>query len=280
METRHSLLIKWINKFRVAKVDSPELSAELLLMHVLKINRLELILSRYETLSASDEEEFITLARRREVGEPVAYLLGRREFYGLDFAVSNSVLIPRPETEWIVDYALEHYRATSGVLNILDVGTGCGTIAVTLACALPRAQIFACDISFEAIRVAKANAQAHNVAKKISFCCCDLIASLRLGTFDLILANLPYVPLRDRAKVDKEVLEHEPHIALFAGVDGLAVYRRLADMLAHDGSPGCLVCECDASHAHELAALFDVFGWSVNVHQDFAGRDRYVSVVF
>jgi release factor glutamine methyltransferase len=170
--------------------------------------------------------EFRALIERRQNGEPIQYITGETEFYGLPFRVTPDVLIPRPETEHLVERAVELASGLTGV-RILDVGTGSGAIAVALAHELPQAQITALDISAAALGIARGNAERNGVAGRIDFKLSDLLGAVEGERFAMIVSNLPYVPEGDRGSLAVEVREHEPVLALFAGEDGLDVYRRL-----------------------------------------------------
>jgi len=228
----------------------------------------------------SSAKEMEALALRRMQGEPVAYLVGSKEFYGLAFHVSPAVLIPRPETELILDYLLEtqdsHVRRT-----VLDVGTGSGALAVTTATLFPLFEIVAVDISFAALEIAKSNAQMHDTLARISFFQGNLLDALRVRSFDIILANLPYVPMTSRKELSPEVVNHEPEIALFAGQDGLDCYRRLALSLEGNVKTGTvLLCEIDHSQGDAMLNLFSLLAEEVRIVKDLAGFDRLVVVVF
>jgi len=171
-------------------------------------------------------DEFRALIQRRLAGEPIQYITGETEFYGLPFLVTPDVLIPRPETEHLVEKVIE-LAASFQAPRIVDVGTGSGAIAIALAHALPKAQITASDRSASALAIARENAQRHAVSQRIRFLQGDLLAPVVGEEFDLIVSNPPYVPCTDRDSLSVEVRDHEPSLALFAGPDGLAIYRRL-----------------------------------------------------
>ncbi|MDR3754137.1 MAG: peptide chain release factor N(5)-glutamine methyltransferase [Terracidiphilus sp.] len=204
---------------------------ETLLLHVLKtnvpdVNLAWLIAHDGETLAADAAASFCDLIERRLAGEPIQYITGEAEFYDLPFYVNRDVLIPRPETEHLVEktiaLAAEFVRP-----KIVDVGTGSAAIAVALAHALPLAEITATDISAGALAVAKANAARNGVADRVRFLEGDLLEPVAGEHFDIVVSNPPYVPESDRATLDVEVRDYEPSQALFAGEDGLAIYRRL-----------------------------------------------------
>ena len=216
--------------------------AETLLLQVLRKNAPErnlawLIAHEGETLAPGAAATFCDLVARRRAGEPIQHITGEAEFYGLPFHVNRDVLIPRPETELLVEKAFasaEGLRQSGGSaspriseLRIIDVGTGSGAIAVALAHALPFAKITATDISLAALVVAKANAARNSVADRVRFLEADLLDPVAGEQFDIIVSNPPYVPESDRNTLDEEVRNYEPALALFAGKDGLDLYRRL-----------------------------------------------------
>jgi release factor glutamine methyltransferase len=212
--------------------------AELLLMHTLERSRAWLIAHAEEELSGSQAAAYTALVSLRRKGEPIQYITGEAEFYGLPFLVTRDVLIPRPETEHLVEKALELAgRVVSP--RIVDVGTGSGAIAVALAHKLPCAQIAAIDISSRVLAVAEENAKRNGVA--VRFLLGDLLAPVAGERFEIIVSNPPYVPTVDRDTLSVEVREYEPALALFAGGDGLDVYRRLIPAAFDALTPGGFV---------------------------------------
>jgi release factor glutamine methyltransferase len=200
--------------------------AETLLLHLLRQNRAWLLTNLDAQASPESQSAFDKLIARRRSGEPIQYITGTAEFFGLPFAVSPHVLVPRPETEHLVEevalLASAFKRPT-----IADIGTGSGAIAIALAHSLPDARIFATDLSPDALSIARTNAAQNHVSDRISFFEGDLLAPLAGNTFSIIASNPPYIPLSDFQSLSVEVREFEPHAALFAGEDGLAIYRRL-----------------------------------------------------
>ena len=202
--------------------------AELLLLHVLQISRTTLIAHPGRELTPSQRTTYEATIARRLHHEPIQYITGRQEFYGVALDVTPAVLIPRPETEHLVEAVLKLLPANQ-TLKIADIGTGSGAIAIALAIHLPQAEITALDISTEALAVAATNARRHDVASRIQFLQSDLLAALNHEpqTFDAIVSNPPYLPSTDRATLHPQVRDHEPPTALFAGEDGLDIYKRL-----------------------------------------------------
>ncbi len=257
---------------------TPRLDAELLLTHVLGWPRARLLAERDLRPPEETAAAFAALVERRGRGEPVAYLVGHREFYGLDFFVTPATLVPRPETELLVELALEAAlrRAGRGApLRIVDVGTGTGAIAVALAAHLPQAQIYAVDLSATALEVARRNVQRHGLAGRVRLLHGDLLAPLE-GPVDLIVSNPPYTILDE---VEPAVRAYEPRLALEGGPDGAAVYRRLLSAApAYLQTEGAVLLEIGAWQGELVAGLLrEAFpAAAVAVHQDLAGRDRVV----
>jgi release factor glutamine methyltransferase len=202
------------------------LDAETILLHVLRQDRAWLLANRDEEADPSTQCTYTDLINRRQTGEPIQYITGQSEFFGLPFSVGPGVLIPRPETEHLVE---EVIRLAASLPNphIADIGTGSGIIAVALAHALPHAQITAVDCSPQALTIARENAIKNQVSDRITFLEGDLLTQLADQRFNIIASNPPYIPTTDNESLSVEVRNYEPHSALFAGEDGLAIYQRL-----------------------------------------------------
>ncbi|ABU57479.1 peptide chain release factor N(5)-glutamine methyltransferase [Roseiflexus castenholzii] len=259
---------------------TPRLDAEILLAHTLGWSRARVLARLQETIPDDALQTFRALVERRAAREPVAYLTGRKEFYGLEFVVDRRVLVPRPETEALVDAALEwarqHYSPHDTLL-IADIGTGSGCIAIVLARHLPNAVVYATDLSPDALAVARQNAELHGVAERITLLCGDLLAPLPQAV-DLAVSNPPYTILNE---IDAGVRLHEPHLALDGGSDGLAVYRRLLATAPQALRPGgALMLEIGATQAEAVTALARQAFPAAAVHmlRDLAGWDRVVVV--
>lgn len=223
-------LLTWTTDFLKSKGnDAAKWEAEILLAHVLNCKRVDLFVRFAEQPSESDRAKFRELIHRRVAGCPVAYLVGSREFYLLNFDVSPAALIPRPDTETLVLEALKRLKPLAAP-DVLDIGTGSGCIAVSLAHQKKDARVTATDISPDALEVAKRNAAKHSVADRMTFLQGDLFAPLPAGaTFDLIASNPPYIAQSEFASLSPDVRDHEPRLALDGGPDGLALYRRIAN---------------------------------------------------
>ena len=256
--------------------DMPHLEAEILLAHATGLTRTTILAHPERPLSPEEGVHYGDLLARRATGIPLPYLTGRVEFFGLDFVVTPDVLIPRPETETLVELALER-----GPQTVVDVGTGSGCVAVALAVRLPRARIYATDLSRAALSVAVMNARRHGVANRIHFLQADLASPLR-GPVDILVSNPPYVAEEEWASLPESVREHEPRLALDGGPGGLRVVRRLLADAARLLRPGgVLLVEIGAGQGPEAAALARaVFPPArVQIYPDLAGRDRVLEVV-
>jgi len=222
-------LLAWTTDFLAKKgIESPRAEAQILLSHVLKCNKVDLLVRYDEQPSEAERTRFRELIQRRVARWPVAYLVGTRDFYLLSFEVSPAVLIPRPETETLVLEALAYLKPLTAP-TVLDLGTGSGCIAVSIAHQKKDARVTAVDVSPDALAVAKRNAAKHDLAERITFRQGDLFSPLPAGTtFDLIVSNPPYIAPDEFPSLAADVRDHEPRIALEGGSDGLAFYRRIA----------------------------------------------------
>jgi release factor glutamine methyltransferase len=261
-----------------ASSPTARLDAELLLAHVLGWERARLLAEGRLPLDSQRESAFRGLVARRAALEPVAYLVGHKEFYGLDLAVDSRVLVPRPETELLVEKALERLNVrTLEHLNIVDVGTGSGAIAVALALHLPMAQIIAIDLSPAALELARRNVERHGLAERVRLLQGDLLDPLDQPV-DLIVSNPPYTIL---SEIDEGVRRYEPHQALDGGADGLELYRRLLAAAPAKLRPGgAVLLEIGATQAAAVAELARR-GFpqaALSVYQDLAGHDRVVAI--
>lgn len=204
------------------------LDAEFLLASVLKINRMQLYLQQEKPLSDIETDTYREYVKRRAKHEPIQYILGNTAFYGLEFNVNKNVLIPRPDTEILVEEILNNVDK-SNEIKILDIGTGSGCIAISLAANLPKAEIIAVDISNEALLLAKDNAVRNNVSNKIQFVNLDILGDWVLyGKFDVIVSNPPYIEINEYNMLDDEVLKYEPIIALTDNNNGMTFYDRIS----------------------------------------------------
>ncbi len=256
--------------------DMPRLDAEVLLAAALGLDRVGLYVGYERPLEPAEVDCYRAMIARRGRHEPVAYILGRKEFMSRSFQVTPAVLVPRPETEHLVEAVLDVLRALpKAAPAILDVGTGSGIIAVTLACELPQAQVVAVDVSPAALAVAAENAASHGVSERITCRVSDLLAGLPADlVFDCIVSNPPYILERELAGLPPEV-RHEPRLALAAGPDGLAVIRQLlAAAPAWLAPGGLLALEIGAGQGDAIRAMAAPRYVSVQIQKDYAGLDR------
>jgi release factor glutamine methyltransferase len=252
---------------------NPRRDAELLLLHVTGKPRAYLLTHSDEPLTPDQFARYRQLIARRAAHEPLQYLIGEREFYGLRFAVTPDVLIPRPETEHLVEAALERIPVDQR-FEIVDVGTGSGAIAVALAVARPQARITAIDISPAALDVAKKNAVSHGVGERVRFSESDLLEAVGEETFDMIVSNPPYIAEVDRETLAAEVRDFEPAGALFAGPSGLEIYERLIPQAAERlRNGGWLLLEIGAGQELSLRRLLTDWN-SVSFVDDLQGIAR------
>ncbi|QNI38375.1 peptide chain release factor N(5)-glutamine methyltransferase [Edaphobacter sp. 4G125] len=250
--------------------DSARRDAELLLQHRLNLTRAGLLANPARSLTPTELQDYENLIARRLLHEPVQYITGVQEFYALPLRVTPAVLIPRPETEHLVEAVLERLPHDRPV-TIVDIGTGSGAIALALATHLPQAAITAIDLSPAALEIAKANAHALELSSRVRFLVSDLLASLSPSEihagFDAIVSNPPYIPASDASGLHPQVREHEPRQALFAGVDGLEIYRRLIPQAFKALKPGGLLAvEIGHGQKNDLATL--LAGWTQVVFVD------------
>jgi release factor glutamine methyltransferase len=241
--------------------DTATRDAELLLLHILQIPRVTLLAHPNRELNASQRTAYETNIARRLRHEPVQYITGQQEFYGLTLKVTPAVLIPRPETEHLIEAVLQRLPANEP-LKIADIGTGSGAIAVALAAHLPQAAITALDISPDALAVAATNAREHDLSDRIRFLQSDLLSALdhEAGTFDAIVSNPPYVAETDRFTLHPQVRDYEPAAALFAGETGLDIYRRLIPQAYSALKPnGLLALEIGHDQQAAITALLQAW---------------------
>jgi release factor glutamine methyltransferase len=259
---------------------APRLTAEILLGHVLGRDRVRVLSSLPQPFSREHWGQYDALIQRRVSGVPLQYITGRQEFYGLDFAVTPAVLIPRPETELLVEKAvILAGGGREGALRFVDVGTGSGCIAVAFTRNVPRAGGFAVDISPAALSVARENIARHRTNGRICLVCCDLLESFRTEpVFDFILCNLPYVSSSDAGRLDRTVVDHEPHLALFGGISGIEIYARLFPQAwPRLRTGGHLLFEIDPSRVDALRRLLTGSGFAVeSILEDMRGLPRCI----
>ena len=278
--TLRDTLASAISRLTVASVPSPRMNAELLLMFTLECDRAYLHAHPERKLSTDEQTRYAQTLAERERGMPAQYITGHQEFWGMDLIVTPAVLIPRPETEHVIETVLARVaRAPSpaSLLRIDDVGTGSGCIALALAEELPGAEIHATDISAAALEIARANAARHQLEDRIQFHQADLLQGLGRGEFDFVVSNPPYVGDSEADQVQLEVRKYEPRNAVFAGATGLEVIERLIPQARESLKPeGWLVMEISGTIADGVRDL--LAGWNdVQIAKDLQGIERVVS---
>ncbi|CAM3605277.1 Release factor glutamine methyltransferase [Deinococcus saxicola] len=262
---------------RAAGVASPEVDARALILYALNLSPTAFLLRGEQEVAGADAELLAALVRRRADRVPLQHLLGTVDWGGVQLCVDGRALIPRPETEWLLHLALADLKGM-GAPRVVDVGTGSGALALGVKAARPDAAVWASDLSADALSLARENAILNGL--DVGFTESDLLAALP-GPFDLILANLPYLPEGDRAAADPEV-RHDPDLALYSGPDGLTLARLLIPQAraalagANQGVAGVLWLELDPRNAPTLAAELRGLGWAVTLHSDLTGRERFV----
>lgn len=267
-----------------ATSDTPDLDASVLLAHIINKPRTFVMAHPELTLTEEQKAQLDESLRRLEQGEPFPYVLGHWEFFGLNFEVTPDVLIPRPETELLVEKAIVWLQESKVRRTIADVGTGSGAIAISLAFNVPDAEILATDISSKALQVAKRNAIKHGVNNRIEFVECDLLPTQsaitkRQSQIDLLCANLPYIPTETLSHLS--VFGREPTVALDGGADGLVLFRRLLNIAPDWLAPNSLILlEIEATLGMPVLNLaYDMFGQAeIQLHQDLTGRDRLLEI--
>jgi len=262
--------------FEKHQIESPRLNAEQLLAHALGKTRMDLYLEFERTLSETELIPLRDLVKRRAQGEPLQHLLGTVEFCGQTFAIDKRALVPRPETEELVELLRSEVRGQRSDFKIIDVGTGSGVIALSLAKAFPQAEVFAVDISDDALTLAKENSARLGLSARVRFQKGDLLENLN-ERFDLIVANLPYVSMQHKNLLAREVL-HDPEVALFAGPTGEELMRRLIEQAPQYLEPhGLLALEIGINQSEGLADLLRQKNYhDIQSKKDYAGITRFL----
>lgn len=277
-------LLNWITEYLSSKgIESPRFCAELLLSHVLSLKRIELYTQFNKHVPQQQLDKLHDLVKRAGLYEPVAYLTGKTEFYSLQLDITSDCLIPRPETELLVQRAIEFLRTRSGIQHICDLCTGSGCIAVAIAKNFPEARVIATDISDSALEVAARNVEKHQLNEHIKLLCGDLfdplIQQLDVKQFDLIICNPPYVSAAEYEMLDKNVKDYEPESSLLAGADGLDVYRKIIGKVDEFLMPGgTLMLEIGYSQGTAVKNMLEQTGLftKINIEKDFHENDRII----
>ena len=262
--------------FQKRNIDSPRLNAEHLLAHVLKRKRIDLYLEFERPLSESELAPLRELVRRRGAGEPLQHLLGTIEFCGRIFRCDRRALVPRPETEQLVEWLISHFKPELAIPRMIDVGTGSGVIALTLAAAFPNAEVTGVDISEDALMLARENAEELGLANRVRFLKTNLLESVQ-PLFDLVVANLPYLSTEHRQELSREVL-HDPEVALFAGARGDELMRQLIEQATSTLRPGgTLAMEIGIGQSEPLVEALAEKNYSdICTEKDYSGVIRFL----
>ncbi len=275
-------LLEWISDyFETNGVDSPRLSAELLLCHILKLERIQLYTLYDRVVQAEQLAALRALVKRGAEHEPVAYLVGRCEFYSLGLKITPDCLIPRPETEHLVERSVDFLRQRSGPQYVLDLCAGSGCIAAAIAKNVKDVQVVATDICDNALKVAAENIARHKLEDKVTLLCGDLFDAIIEGLdetrFDLIVSNPPYVSDIEYEKLDHNVKKYEPKLALYAGIDGLDIYQRILekvdDFLKPDGALMMEIGYAQGPAIQKMLEATNIFK-EIRIEKDFANNDR------
>jgi release factor glutamine methyltransferase len=280
-------LLNWVTGYLTEKgIDSPRLSAELLLSHVLQLKRIELYTQYDKPVGMEELDKLRELVRRAGQHEPVAYLVGKTEFYSMELNVTPACMIPRPETELLVQRAIEFLRTRNGTQLVCDLCTGSGCIAAAIANNYPNVRIIATDICDDALAVAAMNIQKYQLQDKIKLLSGDLfepiIPQLDAGQFDLIVCNPPYISSVEYEKLDKNVRDYEPRLALFAGEDGLDIYRRIIEKVDTFLKPdAALMLEIGYAQGQAMKEMLERSGIFANIkiEKHFQNNDRIVTAI-
>ncbi|MGE5370493.1 MAG: peptide chain release factor N(5)-glutamine methyltransferase [Solirubrobacterales bacterium] len=274
-------LLDWTREhFHTRSISEPRLEAEVLLAFALNTTRVGLYVQYDRPVNAEERSWFKELVKRRQAGEPVAYITGSREFMSMPFKVDRRVLIPRPDTETLVEAAIKHLKGLKRPCKAVDVGTGSGAIAVSLARYVPDAEIIAVDIDPSALELAGENASVNGLADRVVFLTGSLLSPVEADELDLVAANLPYIPTAEMTKLAKEIREFEPVLALDGGPDGLDYYRGLLPQAYARLRPGGLLLMEISDQAQAEALIADCGpGWQAQcILCDLGGRARVVGM--
>jgi release factor glutamine methyltransferase len=278
MDANISSVLNWLkSQLAEANVPSPRLDSEIIVAHTLNISRTALWTQNQRILSDSEIKMVKKYMERRLNREPISHICGHKEFWSLDFVVDENVLSPRPETEFLIETALN--CIPSHTAKILDLGTGSGAIAVTMAIEVAECKVLAIDIDSKALNIAKENSERHGVINRIEFICADLRTSDWSGCFSLILSNPPYIKSEDIEKIMPEVRNYEPCKALDGGLTGLDFYRSIIPMAVDQlEENGFLILEIGHDQADEVTTLLNNFSCyqNIKVIQDYSGYDRVI----
>ncbi len=278
-KTTSAWLLEATQRLQAAGIADSRLDARLLLQHLLGIEHAAMISRDAQQLQDDIGERYLELIARRAGGEPVSRIIGYRHFHGLKFEVTPDVLDPRPDTELLVERSLLAARQLGNRVRILDVGTGSGAIAIALLHELPNAICHACDISSTALVVAANNARLNSVGERFVPVHSNLFSAIE-GVFDLIVSNPPYIETNTISRLERDVRDHDPLLALDGGADGLDFYRNILRSAQNHLAPGgILLLECGAGQAYPIDGLAQRAGWTVRGRwRDLGGVERVIEM--
>jgi release factor glutamine methyltransferase len=282
MKTIHHILLEAVNILKEHNINTPRLDGEVILAHLLDCKRIDLILKHDEVLDKEQEREYIKRINLRAQGMPVQYITGNQEFMGLDFHVTPDVLIPRPDTEILVEEAIQEASLMDKPLIIVEIGTGSGAIALSLAHYIKDAQVHTIDISPKAIAIAKKNAKKLSLEEKVVFYHGDLLSPIEgilEGKVDLLVSNPPYIPSKDILNLQREVKDFEPLLALDGGEEGLDFYERIIDQgLGYLSNQGKIIFEIGHDQGDRVSGMIREMGIfsDIRIIKDLASLDRVV----
>ena len=280
-------LLNWTTEYLTEKgIDSPRLSSELLLSHALTMKRIELYTQFDKAVTKPQLDRLHDLVKRAGQNEPIAYLVGRTEFYSLELNISPECMIPRPETELLAEHAIEFLRTRDGRQFVCDLCTGSGCVAIAIAKNFDDASIIATDISDAALNIAAQNIEKHQLKNRVKLLCGDLfdplVPQLDVDKFDLIVCNPPYVSAAEFEKLDKNVKDYQPKLAIFAGDDGLDIYRRIVEKIDAFLKPGAaLMLEVGYNQRQPVRELLEQTGYfaKITIEKDYNNNYRIATAI-
>ncbi len=281
LSSRRHVFDHLVSHLRAAALENPSLEVRVLMGHILACDSVALMCEPNVVVSPQDYKKLLECAERRAAGEPLAHILGEREFWSLSFEVTPATLVPRPDSETLVEAVLIYCRSL-GIdrpYSLIDLGTGSGCLLISLLRELPGAYGIGVDRSFQALEVARRNSQRHHVDGRAHFCVSDWLTALK-GPFDIIISNPPYIPTEDIAFLDATVREYDPYMALDGGPDGLRAYRSIAtDLSKALNEDGCAFLEVGINQMCAIEALLPaVHLKKKEVYKDLAGKERVLRV--
>lgn len=269
------LLKQIILKLRESGNDNPVFEAHAIFRHVLKLSATDLVLMHEKKVTKRQEEKILEFCRRRTDGEPLQYILGTQEFMSLEFKVTKNVLIPRADTETLVEYVIDRNKDKG--FSLLDIGTGSGCIPLSIAAYCPNALVRGVDISPEAKKIAEENCKRLTLSHRADFLLCDIMSEIPKGRYDIITSNPPYIESGVIPKLQTEVKDFEPILALDGGADGLAFYRRICEIAPKLlNASGMLIFEIGYNQADAVTQLMEKHFTNISVVKDVPGNDRVV----